>query len=156
MESNIQYAKSIAEVNPTGYISNFYLSFKTATNTVIFNVEDAQVDAEYINNTIITVLKAAKNKISDIQKRNDEIKADIDLVNQDVENCQDQIDVARMPERKDQEFRAKISFYFTVMIGVLLLGFFLIIAFKSDKNIGRQFLGESGLQFVTMFILINQ
>jgi hypothetical protein len=40
------------------------------------------------------------------------------------------------------------------MIGLLLLGFFLIIAFKSDKNIGRQFLGDSGLQFVTMFVLI--
>jgi hypothetical protein len=154
MESNIQYAKSIAEVNPTGYISNFYLSFTTGTNTVIFNAEDAPVDAEYINNTIIPALEAAKNKISDIPKRNDEIKADIDLVNQDIDNCQNQIDVALAPERKDQEFRAKISFYFTVMIGVLLLGFFLIIAFKSDKNIGRQFLGESGLQFVTMFVLI--
>jgi hypothetical protein len=154
MESNIQYAKSIADVNPAGYISNFYLSFTSGTNTVIYNAEDAPIDADFITTTIIPALETAKNKLADIPKTNDAIKADIDLVDQDIDNCQNQIDVALTPERKDQEFRAKISFYFTVMIGLLLLGFFLIIAFKSDKNIGRQFLGDSGLQFVTMFVLI--
>ena len=72
----------------------------------------------------------------------------------DIETCQDQIEVALAPGREDQKFKSKISFYFTLMIGILLVGFFSIIAFKSDKNIERAFLGDSGLMFVTMFVLI--
>ncbi|NRA11841.1 MAG: hypothetical protein HRT57_07800, partial [Crocinitomicaceae bacterium] len=64
------------------------------------------------------------------------------------------IEVALAPGREDQKFKSKISFYFTLMIGILLVGFFSIIAFKSDKNIERAFLGDSGLMFVTMFVLI--
>lgn len=75
-----------------------------------------------------------------------EIKTDISL-------CQDQIDTTLAPEYQGQEFRKAISIGFACLIGVLLMVFVLVI-FRSKKNIADYFFSDTGLQFMTIFVLI--
>jgi hypothetical protein len=90
-------------------------------------------------------LKIAKKKV---------LEKNIEAITDDIQQCEDEIDEALAPEYKNQDFRKGVSLNFTVLIGVLLLGFFFIIYKKSDNSIGKEFLGDNGLQFVTLFVLV--
>lgn len=53
----------------------------------------------------------------------------------------------------DQSFKRSTSGYYAILIGVVILGFF-VIAWK-DSNVRKNiFSGESGIQFVTLFSLV--
>ena len=153
LNSQMQFIKSQLDYI-TGPTSKFHIEIKSPSGTIVYDAETDLIDGEFLTNIIIPTIRGAKESITRILEANETFRTNIKLIDEDIQDCEDQIDIALAPEYKNQEFRAKISFYFTIMIGVLLLGFFLIIAFKSDKTIGREFLGDSGLQFVTMFVLI--
>jgi len=72
----------------------------------------------------------------------------------DISLCQTQIDNALAPEYKDQSFRVSISITFAILIGILLLAFFFLIYIKSESHIAIELLSGTGLQFITIFILI--
>jgi len=89
-------------------------------------------------------------------KRQDELnalKANLNVVKKDFALCQEQIDSALMPEYQDQEFRKKISIGFAYLLGSLLL-IFIAVVIRSPKNIADYFFSDTGLQFITLFVLI--
>ena len=56
-------------------------------------------------------------------------------------------------EKPKQEFKTNISFYFTILIGLVITGFF-AVAFK-DPTVRREiFSGQAGIQFITLFSLV--
>ncbi|MFT5646590.1 MAG: hypothetical protein ACI976_001272 [Aureispira sp.] len=75
-------------------------------------------------------------------------------VRSDISNCESQIDYALRPEYKRQEFRTNISGYFSLLIGLLLGAFFLVVYLKSNNNLSSHLLSGNGLQFITLFVLI--
>lgn len=58
------------------------------------------------------------------------------------------------PDMRQQNFRIMVSFGFMILIGTLLVIFFFVIYKKSNNSVSSLLLGGSGLQFVTIFVLI--
>jgi small-conductance mechanosensitive channel len=92
-------------------------------------------------------------KLADIQPALDKRQGDL-------KSKKDQKDAieSEMNRRVDlegplQTFKTQISVYFTILVGLVILGFF-AIAFI-DSTLRRQiFAGQSGMQFVTLFSLV--
>jgi hypothetical protein len=71
----------------------------------------------------------------------------------ELESLTNKIDNYLNREAPDQRFKRTISEYFTVLVGIVIVGFF-AISFK-DPTVGRGiFSGEAGLQFVTLFAVV--
>jgi hypothetical protein len=58
------------------------------------------------------------------------------------------------PDMRQQRFRMMVSMAFTLLIAALLLCFFFVIYRRSSRKVYKLLLGHSGLQFVTIFVLI--
>ena len=75
-------------------------------------------------------------------------------IESDLDECISAIDAAIAPEYKNQSFKRQISIAFSILIGVLIIIFFLIVYKRSDNSISMILLSDGGLQFVTIFVLI--
>ncbi len=98
-----------------------------------------------------------ENAITDLSAKDSiiiNLNQNLDNVKQDIYNCRSQIDSILAPEYKQQDFRTNISICFTVLIGVLLVSFFVIVYKKSDNSLSKELLSSNGLQFITLFVLI--
>jgi len=119
------------------------------------------VDKEGLVTTTVSNLKTIKVECENeiISNTNDSlnvanIDASIRNVNQDISDCNGAIDEALAPEYKQQDFRKVICLGFVCLIGLLVVSFFLVVAIRSDVSIGKELLGTTGLQFITLFVLI--
>ncbi|MBL7128728.1 MAG: hypothetical protein ISS16_07060 [Ignavibacteria bacterium] len=84
------------------------------------------------------------------------VESNIKNIDSDLRKCITTIDEALAPEYQEQEFRKSVSYLFTGLIAILLIGCFIVILWKSSRRepIAEKLLGGSGLQFITLFILI--
>jgi hypothetical protein len=82
------------------------------------------------------------------------LTANISHLEEDVRRCETAIDSALAPEYKNIDFKIKMSIAFSLLIGVMIVSFFLVIGRSSDATIGSLMLSDGGLQFVTIFVLI--
>ena len=56
-------------------------------------------------------------------------------------------------EKPQQDFKTTISAYFTALVAILIVGFFIIAGI--DQQVRREiFAGQAGIQFVTLFSLV--
>lgn len=111
------------------------------------------VSIDEINKILVMVRRDAQGyytKLGELQSFRDNYK----VTNASLMHVNDAIDYALAPEYQQQGFREEISTVFSVLIGILLVVFFGLIYLKGDKNIGRELLGGTGLQFISLFILI--
>jgi membrane-associated HD superfamily phosphohydrolase len=111
-----------------------------------------------LKNNILPQLKEIKTKAEAMDAENksatEKLKKNIDLIKADIFLCEKQIDSSLAPEYHQQAFRIEISITFAILIGILLIVFFLLIYTKSDKNLAVELLSGNGLQFMTLFVLI--
>ncbi|MFT3908931.1 MAG: hypothetical protein QM737_05855 [Ferruginibacter sp.] len=86
------------------------------------------------------------------------LQANIKNVDNDIMNSIDALNTVSEklnPEYQHQMFRKNISMIFSVLVGLIMAVFFGLIYFRSDKTIGKEMLGSTGLQFITLFVLIT-
>lgn len=83
-----------------------------------------------------------------------QIQRNIEAIKQDVFQAEQAIYQSLSPETRDQDFRMWVSLTFSGLIAILLFSFFWIIYKRSDKSLSKAMITDSGLQFVTIFILI--
>ena len=83
-----------------------------------------------------------------------QIQKNVLAIQQDIFQAEQAILASLSPEFRDQEFRIWISLTFSGLIAVILFAFFLIIYRRSDSSLYKQLLSSSGLQFITVFVLI--
>jgi len=83
-------------------------------------------------------------------------KLDSNILNvkMDIISATNQIDLTLSPEIKQQEFRANITLYFTALLGVLLIAYFFLLYKKTGDDLSKELIGPTGLQFITLFVLI--
>ncbi len=133
------------------------------------NLKEASIDVYFpacnidiygTNMTSIDKLKDVKGQLKSCmdkelarQAEYNALKANLNIVKKDYATCQEQIDTSLAPEYKDQEFRKTISIGFACLLGGLLL-VFVAVVFRSQKNIAHYFFSDTGLQFITLFVLI--
>lgn len=84
----------------------------------------------------------------------DRLKNNLQIVSRDKWQVEYMINDLLEPEMRQQNFRMMVSFGFMVLIGTLLVIFFFVVYRKSGKSAYIMLLGASGLQFVTIFVLI--
>jgi len=111
-----------------------------------YKIKDLQTNLE--------LLQKKKIEYADRKKEHEYLVKNIEIVNQDINICQNQIDTALDPENRKQEFKTTMSICFVVLIGILLISFFLIVYLRSDNTLSKDLLGGYGLQFITLFVLI--
>ena len=85
---------------------------------------------------------------------NERLKNNLKIVRRDIWQADYLVYNLLEPEMRQQRFRMMVSMAFIILVAMLLFMFFFTIYRKSGKNIYRQLLGSSGLQFVTIFVLI--
>ena len=83
-----------------------------------------------------------------------QIQKNVGVIQQDIFQAEQAIHASLSPEFRDQDFRIWISLTFSGLIAVILFAFFLIIYRRSDVSLSRLLLSSSGLQFITVFVLI--
>jgi hypothetical protein len=124
----------------------------------IYNYKyDSSNDKKYKIKDLKQYLEVFQKKKIDFVNKNKEhdyLVKNIEIVNQDINTCQNQIDTALDPENRKQEFKTTMSICFVVLIGILLVSFFLIVYLRSDNTLSKDLLGGYGLQFITLFVLI--
>ncbi len=81
-----------------------------------------------------------------------DIAKGIENAEQDINRCRSTLDSLLAIELLEQTHKQKVSLYFIILIGALLAFFFL--AFLSDRPIVMILMGDYGLQFITIFVLI--
>ncbi|MDR2009318.1 MAG: hypothetical protein LBQ22_02410 [Bacteroidales bacterium] len=82
------------------------------------------------------------------------IQENLERVQYDIFLCEQALNTALSPEFQQQNFRIWISLTFSMLIAVLLCVFFFIIFRRSDKSLAKLLLNDTGLQFITIFVLI--
>lgn len=134
-----------------------YLIPREDLNDIYNYTYDSSYDKKYRIKDLQTNLEALQKKKIEYANKNKEheyLVKNIEIVNQDINTCQNQIDTALDPENRKQEFKTTMSICFVVLIGILLISFFLIVYLRSDNTLSKDLLGGYGLQFITLFVLI--
>jgi hypothetical protein len=83
-----------------------------------------------------------------------QIRKNVGVIRQDIFQAEQAIHALLSPEFRDRDFRIRISLTFSGLIAVILFAFFLIVCRRSDVSLSRLLLSSSGLQFITVFVLI--
>ncbi len=113
---------------------------------------------EYIEAEILPAIIRRYEEAEELDRQNEiyykQIQKNIESLQQDIFQAEQAIFGSLSPEFRDQDFRIWISLTFSGLIAVLLLAFFWIIYRRSDISLPSLMLGSSGLQFITVFILI--
>ncbi|MDR0307983.1 MAG: hypothetical protein LBI42_14250 [Chitinispirillales bacterium] len=119
---------------------------------------NGEYTAQYIETEILPRIKARHEETASRDSLNQiaymQIQKNIEILMQDIFQAEQAMYMSLSPEFRDQDFRIWISLTFSGLIGILLLAFFLIIFKRSDISLSKQLLSSSGLQFITVFILI--
>jgi len=143
--------KEVSEKQPLDTIDN--IDIYTPDRYYLSN-DINPITSQQVENQILPYLNEFIKNNKDLIDQGKMLRNNIGLVDLDIKKCEQQIDKALAPTYQKQAFRSKVSLNFTLLIALLLVGFFVIIYFKSDKTIGKEFLGDNGLQFITLFVLI--
>lgn len=80
--------------------------------------------------------------------------ANLRAINSDRQKAINLIQSIYTVEKGNQDFKTRVSLYFSGIIVVLLVVFFLFIYFKSEHGVANEFLSGNGIQFVALFSLI--
>jgi hypothetical protein len=112
----------------------------------------------YVEKEILPVIRARYEEAARRDSLNQiaymQIQKNVEAIQQDIFHAEQAIYASLSPEFRNQDFRIWISLTFSGLIAVLLFAFFLIIFKRSDVSLSRHLLSSSGLQFITVFILI--
>lgn len=128
-------------------------------NSVMPNIRyNGEYTVAFVQSSIIPTIKekyqAAIVKDSLNQATYTQIQESLEGVQTDVFKCEQALNAALAPEFQQQSFRIWVSATFSALIAVLLCAFFFIMYKRSDKTLARNLLSETGLQFITIFVLI--
>lgn len=155
VSDNEQYIKRISKYLE-GKKDDFLIPLDDINN--IYNYKyDSSYDQKYTIKDLKEFLESFQKKKTEYttkQKEHNYLIKNIEIVNQDINDCQNQIDTALDPENRKQEFKTTMSICFVGLIGILLVSFFLIVYLRSDNTLSKDLLGGYGLQFITLFVLI--
>ena len=101
-----------------------------------------------------TGISESKKKVSEAENALGRISANIVTFRDDLARSEDAIDSALRSENREMLFKAAITAFFSLLIGVMIYRFFQTIHDGAGPKVGGLLLSDGGLQFVTIFVLI--
>ncbi|OIQ50571.1 Chromosome partition protein Smc [Pseudodesulfovibrio hydrargyri] len=133
-------------------INNFIESLESELFYLSEDYEDDNERVNSINNDIVHInsriqqSKEESNKIA--QLRNDLKTKEVEISNTD-----NRLSELLNRDSLQNSFRLNISIAFTLLVGVVIVGFYRIASTK-DELAKTIFSGEKGIQFITLFLII--
>lgn len=103
-------------------------------------------------NFIINDLRKAKD--SDIIACDAVAKKSIDNLEADITEASQQLQMITSSEAQNQDFKKYITLTVAILLGLILVAFFGGVLYKSGNEVKAKLIGESGLQFITIFVII--
>ena len=82
-----------------------------------------------------------------IKKNRSIIKDDIATINRTINDRME-------TDKATRDFRRVVSITFSVLIGIIIIGFFVVILLSKSAAVYSNLLGREGLQFITLFSII--
>lgn len=107
-------------------------------------------DAQKLASLTVNYNNAMKLVKTDIETS----KRNIQTINTDIEKITRTINNRMNLEQSQQSFRQWTSMIYAILIAIIILSFFLILFKSNSKETATLLMGESGLQFITLFSLI--
>ncbi len=101
-----------------------------------------------------TAIGGYKKKVADAENAVALVTSNITTFRDDLTRSEDAIDAALRSENRDMLFKAAITAFFSLLIGVMIYRFFQAIHDGAGPKVGGLLLSDGGLQFVTIFVLI--
>lgn len=162
------YGMSYSRLYAADYIQSLEDELKTRnpTDKILLRLNsvrpsfdfNGEYPAGYVEAELLPAIKKRFAEASERDSLNEiaykQIQKNIGALQQDIFLAEQAIYAALSPEFMEQDFRIWISLTFSGLIAVLLLAFFAIIFKRSDVSLSKLLLSNSGLQFITVFILI--
>jgi hypothetical protein len=96
----------------------------------------------------------AKRYLESLRSSVVQLKNNVELLTGVIRRSESAIDAALAPEYRDMSFRSQVSIFFSVLIAIMIVSFFVVIYRKSANTGGAMLLSDGGLQFITLFVLI--
>ena len=94
-----------------------------------------------------------KESLQDVNKALDQKQTELQQMRRHKETIEAERNQKIDLEKPKQDFKKDISGYFTVLIGLVIIGFFVVAAL--DEVVRRKiFSGQAGIQFITLFSLV--
>ncbi|MDR2814513.1 MAG: hypothetical protein LBB79_07680 [Prevotellaceae bacterium] len=162
------YGLSYSKLYATDYIQSLKdeLALYAPSKKILLRLNSVRPTFSYsgefaIEHVEAVILPAIKERYREATARDSlnqtvymQIQKNIAAIRQDIFQAEQAIYASLSPEFRDQDFRIWISLTFSGLIAVILFAFFLIIYRRSDASLYKQLLSSSGLQFITVFVLI--
>ncbi len=162
------YGLSFSKLYATDYIQGLQdeLLSRKKNDILLLRLNSVRPGFSYNGNFSVAyvdsvILPAIKERYEQEERRDSvnqvaymQIQSNIEAIKQDIFQAEQAIYTSLSPETRDQDFRMWVSLTFSGLIAILLFSFFWIIYKRSDKSLSKGLLTDSGLQFITVFILI--
>jgi hypothetical protein len=98
-------------------------------------------------------LETLRQNITDTTNKLDQSKKDQVYLRNLLNRIDEQVTELMIPESEQSSYKTEISLFFTVIMGLLIVLFFMI-SFWDEKVRQAIFSGQAGIQFVTLFSLV--
>ncbi|WP_353123729.1 hypothetical protein [Dysgonomonas capnocytophagoides] len=162
------YGLSFSKLYATDYIQGLQdeVLSRNRKDNISLRINSVRPSFNYNGNFRVSyiesiILPAIKLRFQEEERRDSinqvsymQIQQNIEAIRQDIFQAEQAIHQSLSPETRDQDFRMWVSFTFSGLIAILLFSFFWIIYKRSDRSLSKAMLTDSGLQFITVFILI--
>jgi hypothetical protein len=126
------------------YIKNPNDSTKTVE--VFYKVKKEQY------NKFVSVLSTINHSM--FNQCNIIIQQNIDNINDDINNAEALMNELTIKEIKIWNFKSNITLIVGILLALILVCFFIGVFHNADNSVKQKLIGETGLQFITIFVII--
>lgn len=78
----------------------------------------------------------------------------IQTLMEDIDLAENELNTIKSAESQHQEFKKYITLCVSILLGLILVAFFGGVLYKSGNDVKAKLIGEAGLQFITIFVII--
>lgn len=92
-------------------------------------------------------------KLNEVTEKLEKLRDNLDIKQTDLFEVDNKLSDLLNRDSLQNSFRLNISIAFTLLVAVVIIGFYMI-AFKKDELAQNIFSGDKGIQFITLFLII--
>ena len=113
-----------------------------------------QVSRDFLEEVLDSLYKWEEYELAKATVKKKQLQASLANITKDLRKAQDKLSKNMSIDIAEQNFKSSMSLLFAVIVGLLILLFFASVIFSRNSKLVNLLLTGSGLQFVTLFVLI--
>jgi Mg2+ and Co2+ transporter CorA len=128
-------------------------SYLSAVQEALNNYDERRKDEEKRKQDAETAVKAAAEELSRVSDQRDQVAQSQLSYQRLLGEIDDMVNQLFIASDATNSFKLKMSIAFSALVGVVIIGFF-VIAWSNEDIKKTIFSNESGIQFITMFAIV--